>query len=555
MNCLRTMVVAVCACLASGVYTHDHTGIQPQQFMRITHQEERDLELFEGRSGGGGIFEKLDHTVTQRGKYHLKNSIFLKPLVACNDLKKRQDFIKHCFLYDVYLQELYEHFKMIAEYEQQAGIFEHSYSEIEQKSIGDCYFPTQSFSFLNKNSYALDGLHYMNTALLALPTIEHLVLHYLVSEKLSKQLGIECACPHSSGLHSHATATGQALYTAYNIFHIGVHAAGVIALARSLIQQRELILLLQQRIVALYQVLTSIRELMFLITLDHDVYNYCTQELQVDFAGNRDELDALCAVLETCVSGEGIFSWVRSGSILAAHTYVQEHGELVKKIMDDIGLFEAHCSLVQCYSQSQKSENPYTFAEFVSATSPYVCMVDGQHLLLSAQECVPQSVELGGNEPRSLIITGDNMTGKSTTIKIATVALLMAQVAGYVPCKKFVCTPYSEICTSMYRGDDLQQKLSGFGTECAHADIICNRVQEAQGHVFIAIDELFVATNPEKGARELTALLSELIVHPQVSLMVATHYQEVVQKLQEFSSVIAHYQTAATSGSFNFYRI
>lgn len=65
-------------------------------------------------------------------------------------------------------------------------------------------------------------------------------------------------------------------------------------------------------------------------------------------------------------------------------------------------------------------------------------IVDGRHPMVEALRSdpfVPNTITLGGDSPRSAIITGPNMGGKSSAVRMVALIAIMAQIGSYVPAK------------------------------------------------------------------------------------------------------------------------
>jgi DNA mismatch repair protein MSH3 len=63
-------------------------------------------------------------------------------------------------------------------------------------------------------------------------------------------------------------------------------------------------------------------------------------------------------------------------------------------------------------------------------------IVDGRHPMVEALRVdpfVPNCIVLGDGEPRSKIITGPNMGGKSSSVRTVALIAIMAQIGSYVP--------------------------------------------------------------------------------------------------------------------------
>lgn len=65
-------------------------------------------------------------------------------------------------------------------------------------------------------------------------------------------------------------------------------------------------------------------------------------------------------------------------------------------------------------------------------------IIDGRHPMVEALRSnpfVPNSLSMGGNSPRSVIITGPNMGGKSSAVRMVALIAIMAQIGSYVPAR------------------------------------------------------------------------------------------------------------------------
>jgi DNA mismatch repair protein MSH3 len=79
--------------------------------------------------------------------------------------------------------------------------------------------------------------------------------------------------------------------------------------------------------------------------------------------------------------------------------------------------------------------NDYVKPHF-TAEEDVLEIVDGRHPMVEALRADPfvsNSVALGNGEPRSKIITGPNMGGKSSAVRMIALIAIMAQIGSYVP--------------------------------------------------------------------------------------------------------------------------
>jgi hypothetical protein len=118
------------------------------------------------------------------------------------------------------------------------------------------------------------------------------------------------------------------------------------------------------------------------------------------------------------------------------------------------------------------------------------------HPLLPAEKCVRNDVRLGGETgPRIILISGSNMSGKSTLLRATGVNTVLALAGGVVRATSFTLTPVS-LGATMRVQDSLQAGLSRFFAEVrkvrALLDLATNR--SIPPLVFL-LDELFAGTN------------------------------------------------------------
>jgi DNA mismatch repair ATPase MutS len=137
----------------------------------------------------------------------------------------------------------------------------------------------------------------------------------------------------------------------------------------------------------------------------------------------------------------------------------------------------------------------------------------------------------------ALIITGSNMSGKSTFLRTAGINLVLAYSGAPVFARRLTCS-IMDIYTSMRVRDDLEKSISSFYAELLRIKTIVEAVGEGK-KVFFLLDEIFKGTNSKDrhiGARALILKLSS----SNVLGMVSTHDLEL-GSLEGESSKIRNY--------------
>ena len=146
---------------------------------------------------------------------------------------------------------------------------------------------------------------------------------------------------------------------------------------------------------------------------------------------------------------------------------------------------------------------------------------------------VPNDLDLGGIKkndasgsetslPPAVLLTGPNMGGKSTLLRAACVAVVLAQVGAPVPCASLTLSPADVVFTRLGGASDrLDAGESTFLVECAEAASI---LRGASRDSFVVLDELGRGTSTFDGYAVAHAALHALVVRTKCRLLFATHY-------------------------------
>jgi hypothetical protein len=126
----------------------------------------------------------------------------------------------------------------------------------------------------------------------------------------------------------------------------------------------------------------------------------------------------------------------------------------------------------------------------------------------------------------TMLITGSNMSGKSTFLRTVGLNLVMAQTGGVVVAEQMSCS-LMQVFTSMRTQDSLEENTSSFYAELKRLKQLIE-LAESQGTipVFYLLDEILKGTNSADRHRGAAALIKQL--HPlNASGMVSTHDLEL----------------------------
>ena len=141
------------------------------------------------------------------------------------------------------------------------------------------------------------------------------------------------------------------------------------------------------------------------------------------------------------------------------------------------------------------------------------------HPLIPKGECVTNSINILGWK-QYCIITGANMSGKSTFLRTVGVNYILAMIGAPVFASKFVFFPVM-LHSSIRTNDSLARKESFFYAELKRLKGIISELESGQ-HTFILLDEILKGTNSKDKQAGSIALLQQLIKYQSVGL-IATH--------------------------------
>jgi hypothetical protein len=172
----------------------------------------------------------------------------------------------------------------------------------------------------------------------------------------------------------------------------------------------------------------------------------------------------------------------------AVERWRQAHGRSVRRWLEALGELEALASLgAYCYEHPQDP-----FPEFVEREQPLFAGEELGHPLLAAATCVRNSVTLG-EETQALLVSGSNMSGKSTFLRTIGINAVLALAGAPVRARTLRLTRL-RIGASIRVTDSLQAGRSGFYAEITRLRQIMDITVDSRRVLFLA-DELLHGTN------------------------------------------------------------
>lgn len=141
---------------------------------------------------------------------------------------------------------------------------------------------------------------------------------------------------------------------------------------------------------------------------------------------------------------------------------------------------------------------------------------------------IPNNVEMRGDVDM-LLITGPNMSGKSTYMRQLALIVIMAQAGSFVPADQAQLPIFDHIFTRIGAADDLASGQSTFMVEMMEAN---EALSHATNRSLILFDEIGRGTATYDGMALAQAIIEYLHDHVHAKTLFSTHYHELTALAQ-----------------------
>lgn len=225
-------------------------------------------------------------------------------------------------------------------------------------------------------------------------------------------------------------------------------------------------------------------------------------------------------------------------------------------------LKEIVSELVKCTAQFQSTARNIAYLDAllsfakVSKRNNYVkpvisndnttTITDGRHpvveMLMKKNEYVPNDTYLDCSQDRLMVITGPNMSGKSTYMRQVALITLMAHIGCFVPARKASIAIADRIFTRIGASDDVSYGQSTFMVEMIEVATILNN---ATANSLVILDEIGRGTSTLDGLSIAAAVAEDIAKRIRCKTLFSTHYHELTDLEGKIEGVKNYKVTAA----------
>jgi DNA mismatch repair protein MutS len=211
---------------------------------------------------------------------------------------------------------------------------------------------------------------------------------------------------------------------------------------------------------------------------------------------------------------------------IARHTdEIQENARLVAML----DCFASLADVAVEYEYSCPEVNEETAIEIVEGRHPVI-----ERLLPPGEAYTANTASLNTEDNQIMIITGPNMSGKSSYLRQVGLIVLLAQIGSFVPAKNARIGIVDRIYTRVGASDNIASGESTFLVEMHEA---ANIVNTATSRSLILLDEVGRGTSTFDGISIAWALTEYIHNHLGAKTLFATHYHELNELAELFPRI------------------
>lgn len=215
-------------------------------------------------------------------------------------------------------------------------------------------------------------------------------------------------------------------------------------------------------------------------------------------------------------------------------TSVREHVKEFIPRLQALAKSISELDVLQCFA-TVSEERHYVKPSFTKERK--IVIKDGRHAVvekvMNAQEYVPNDCYMDADR-EMLLITGPNMSGKSTYMRQIALTAILGQIGCFVPASEAILPIFDQVFTRIGAADDLISGQSTFMVEMLEArNAIVNATQDS----LILFDEIGRGTSTYDGMALAQAIIEYIHNRLGAKTLFSTHYHELTVLEEELPMV------------------
>lgn len=223
----------------------------------------------------------------------------------------------------------------------------------------------------------------------------------------------------------------------------------------------------------------------------------------------------------------------------SAISEIELHKNELQKLVLFVGEFEALLSIASFRASLKQYVEP-----IFTTINKFLELKNVVHPLIA--DAIPNSITL---DNRGIIITGSNMSGKSTFLRTIAINVIFAQTIYTCLCSKYVSS-YFHVLTSINPSDNV---LIGKSYYMAEVESLHRIIKACNDNIscFGVIDEIFRGTNPIERVNA-SAVILDYLMDRNALIAVATHDLELTRVLKNYAPFYFREEVTDNGLSFDF---
>lgn len=194
----------------------------------------------------------------------------------------------------------------------------------------------------------------------------------------------------------------------------------------------------------------------------------------------------------------------------------KQHRESINQWIEQIGEVESILS----FSNFSVNNPEYSFPELTDTNISFEAL---GHPLIAKDKRICNSISF--ENERFVILTGSNMSGKSTFLRTLGIGIILSNAGSVVPAKSALFYPIP-LLVSMRLSDSLEESTSYFFSEVKRLKLIIDHLN--QGPAFVLLDEILRGTNSDDKQNGTIGMVEQMVRLNAIG-MIATHDLEVCE--------------------------